>query len=104
MLSIWRGNVEPTVPQQHQIANKAIREVAEAHSVTIHRIMQYDSHADISLIRREAMWRARKLSGLSYTLLGKLFGGRDHSTVLHNVRAYEELMRRDKVRKIDLRV
>jgi len=104
MLSIWRGNVEPTTQQRHQLAKKAIREVAEAHNVSLERMMSYDSHEDISSIRREAMWKARKVSSLSYPLLGKLFGGRDHTTILHGVRAYEERQRRDKVRKIDLRV
>jgi chromosomal replication initiator protein len=104
MLSIWRGNVEPTTQTRHQLAKKAIQEVAESYTISVCRMMAYDSHADISKIRHEAMWKARKLSGLSYTLLGKLFGGRDHSTIGHGVRAYEERLRRDKVRKIDLRV
>ena len=87
-----------------QLAKKAIQEVAESYTISVCRMMAYDSHADISKIRHEAMWKARKLSGLSYPLLGKLFGGRDHSTIVHGVRAYEERLRRDKVRKIDLRV
>ena len=104
MLSIWRGNVELTTQQRHQLAKKAIQDVAEFYTVSVDRMMSYDSHKDISAIRTEAMWKARKLSGLSYTLLGKLFSGRNHTTIVHAVRAYEERMRRDKVRKIDLRV
>ena len=104
MLSIWRGNVEPTTQERHQLAKKAIREVAEAHTVSTSRMMSYDRHADISAIRHEAMWKARKVSGLSYPLLGRLFAGRNHTTIIHGVAAYEDRLARDKLRKIDLRV
>jgi hypothetical protein len=46
--------------------------------------------------RFEACWRAREETGLSLPLIGKLLGGRDHTTILHSVRMYERF--RDQLR------
>lgn len=42
---------------------------------------------DISHPRQVAMFLSRELLGKSYPNIGNLFGGRDHTTVLHAVRA-----------------
>ena len=39
--------------------------------------------------RQEAMYLARKTGRFSLKQIGDFFGGRDHTTVLHAVRAYE---------------
>lgn len=39
--------------------------------------------------RQEAMWRLRTLRGLSLAQIGRMLGGRDHTTILHGVRRHE---------------
>ncbi|WP_243357676.1 helix-turn-helix domain-containing protein [Fundidesulfovibrio terrae] len=46
---------------------------------------------DIVLARQVAMLLCREELGLSYPALGKLFGGKDHSTVLHAVKKIKKL-------------
>ncbi len=49
--------------------------------------------------RQIAMYLAKRLTTRSLPEIGRKFGGRDHSTVIHAVRRIEEL--RDKDREID---
>jgi chromosomal replication initiation ATPase DnaA len=43
--------------------------------------------------RFEFYWRARRETSLSLPQIGRISGGRDHTTVLHGVRKYEALRR-----------
>jgi len=45
--------------------------------------------------RQVGMYLAKKLTSRSLPEIGRRFGGRDHSTVLHAVRKIEELMQSD---------
>ncbi len=49
--------------------------------------------------RQIAMYLAKRLTTRSLPEIGRKFGGRDHSTVIHAVRRIEDL--RDKDREID---
>lgn len=60
-----------------------IAETAEKHGVRPEDIIGTTIKASVVAARHEAMWRARReRTDLSLPALGKLFGGRDHSTVL----------------------
>jgi chromosomal replication initiator protein len=45
--------------------------------------------------RQVGMYLAKKLTSRSLPEIGRRFGGRDHSTVLHAVRKIDEQMRSD---------
>lgn len=45
--------------------------------------------------RQVAMYLSRQLTGKSFPDIGRLFGGRDHTTVIHAVRQVERLMQID---------
>jgi len=50
----------------------------------------------IASARQIAMYLCRELTDLSLPKIGARFGGRDHSTVLHNVRKIGDKMREDR--------
>ncbi len=52
--------------------------------------------------RQAAMWLAKQLTSRSLPDIGKRFGGRDHTTVLHAVRRIEELRATDEQLSRDL--
>lgn len=49
--------------------------------------------------RQIAMYLCRDLLGLSYPALGRIFGGKDHSTVLYSVKKIQSLQKDDAVLK-----
>jgi len=50
---------------------------------------------DVVRPRQIAMYLAKSLTSRSLPEIGRQFGGRDHTTVLHSVRKVEQLMRDD---------
>jgi chromosomal replication initiator protein len=50
---------------------------------------------DVTVPRQVAMYLIKETLGLSLVRIGELFGGRDHSTVIHSIRRVEEDMERD---------
>ena len=47
--------------------------------------------------RQVAMWLSKQLTTKSFPEIGRKFGGRDHTTVIHGVRKIEELREGDSV-------
>jgi chromosomal replication initiator protein len=50
---------------------------------------------DLTVPRQVAMYLIKETLGTSLVRIGELFGGRDHSTVIHSIRKVEEDMARD---------
>ncbi len=50
---------------------------------------------DITVPRQVAMYLIKETLGTSLVRIGELFGGRDHSTVIHSIKKVEEEMERD---------
>ena len=51
---------------------------------------------NIARPRQVAMYLAKMLTAFSYPEIGRQFGGRDHTTVMHAVRTIEGLIASDK--------
>jgi chromosomal replication initiator protein len=55
----------------------------------------------VLLPRQIAMYAIRKVTNLSYPEIGRFFGGKDHSTVIHSIKKIESLLLKDQnVKKI----
>jgi len=54
--------------------------------------------------RQVAMYLAKQLTPRSLPEIGKRFGGRDHTTIMHGVRRIEELMATDSQLSDDLQL
>jgi chromosomal replication initiator protein len=50
---------------------------------------------DLTVPRQVAMYLIKETLGTSLVQIGEIFGGRDHSTVIHSIRKVEEEMARD---------
>lgn len=67
----------------HALVSKIINEVAQDNGVTYDEIISQKRSAKISAARKIAVKKVRSSTQLSLSEIGKLFGGRDHSTIVH---------------------
>lgn len=72
-----------------------IREVAKAFNVKVSDLKSKRRFKQIALPRQVAMFILRNYMGLSLPEIGNIFGGKDHTTVLHSVKKIEVELNRD---------
>lgn len=70
------------------------RVVAEKFNVSVHDLVGKRRTHNIAFARQVAMYLCRKLTGCSYPEIGAIFGGRDHSTVIHANKVVSEKLER----------
>ncbi|GHT94433.1 chromosomal replication initiator protein DnaA [Alphaproteobacteria bacterium] len=80
------------------------KKVATHYSIKLSDMSSSRRVRQITLPRQVAMYLAKKLTTLSLPDIGKSFGGRDHSTVLHAVKRIEEAIRLDESMAEDVRL
>ena len=81
---------------EQAVAPERIRSTVATHSKI--KIADMDSpkrNAEITLPRQVAMYLCREITDLSLPKIGKLFGNRHYSTVIHAVEKIEEQLRYD---------
>jgi len=71
------------------------KRVAEHYSIKISDMYSDKRSKHIARPRQIAMYLSKKLTTLSLPDIGRKFGGRDHTTVIHAVRKIEELIAKD---------
>jgi chromosomal replication initiator protein len=65
------------------------RQVALRHALTVEDLRGPSRARRVAWPRQELMWRARRETRLSLPQIGDRLGGRDHTTVIHGVRAHQ---------------
>ncbi len=71
------------------------RLVANHYNVSRQDILSSRRTATVVRPRQIAMFLSKALTPRSYPEIGRRFGGRDHTTVLHAVRKIEEMAQKD---------
>ena len=72
-----------------------IQTVSSHYSVSNEDVTGKRRSRDIALPRQVSMYLIRELTPLSTTAIGRVFSGRDHSTVMHSCDKIAEMMRKD---------
>ncbi len=85
--------VAPMPPERSPEAIRA--RVAAEWGVTVEGLVSKKRTKELTVPRQVAMYLIRELCGLPLVEIGKLFGGRDHSTVIHSIEKVEDDMRTD---------
>ncbi len=78
------------------------RKVAEHYNIRIADLLSDRRARAVARPRQVAMYLCKALTALSLPEIGRKFGGRDHTTVLHAVRKVEELMVADHEMESDI--
>ena len=81
--------LSPHQQQQTLEMHELIREVAATHNISTEYLIGHTRRAGVAWARFEIMHRARLELGMSYKLIGRVLGGRDHTTIMYGVRRYE---------------
>ena len=71
------------------------KQVAAHYDVRVAEMFSARRARNIARPRQVAMYLAKTLTSLSYPEIGRRFGGRDHTTVMHAVRSIEGLINMD---------
>ena len=71
------------------------KQVAAHYDVRVAEMFSARRARNIARPRQVAMYLAKTLTSLSYPEIGRRFGGRDHTTVMHAVRSVEGLINTD---------
>ncbi|MEM9250183.1 MAG: chromosomal replication initiator protein DnaA [Pseudomonadota bacterium] len=71
------------------------RTVAEHYNMRLSDMVGPKRHRTVARPRQMAMYLAKKMTSRSLPEIGRRFGGRDHTTVMHAVKRVEELKERD---------
>lgn len=69
--------------------------VADYFNLSVRDIKGSKRHAHIAQARQVSMFLCRKLLSVSFPALGRIFGNKDHSTVLYSVKKIEQMQEDD---------
>lgn len=96
-LSMAQQVLKTLLPAQDRrvTIDSVIRAVAERYSLLPSQIKQKTNAHEISRPRQVAMYLAKELTSASLPEIGRAFGGKHHTTVLHAIRRVEELRQVD---------
>ena len=89
-----RGLVKASEPRRVRI-EEIQRLVAKHYNVTKADMLSSRRNRSIVVPRQIAMYLSKVITPRSLPEIGRRFGGRDHTTVLHAVRKIEGLLARD---------
>lgn len=76
-------------------ASEVIRRVCEYFNISEKELLSNSRKRHVLEPRQVAMWLARQVGGMSLKSIGSVFGGKDHSTVIHSIRKVEMKMEHD---------
>ena len=71
------------------------KKTAEYYHIKIEDLKSARRSREIARPRQIAMYLTKTMTGLSFPEIGRKFGGKDHTTILHAVRRVEELIAED---------
>lgn len=75
-----------------ELTPQRILSVAAAHfGLSVADLTGHSRRKALVFARQTAMTLCRSLLGMSYPALGRLFGGKDHSTVLYSIKKFQKL-------------
>ena len=69
--------------------------ICEHYQLKLAELKSRNNSKSVAMPRQVAMYVCKQLTGASLPEIGRSFGGKHHSTVIHSIRKVEELRKRD---------
>ena len=82
----------PDAAPKHRTDEELLAEIARLVGHSVEALKGKSRQRPLVAARQEAMYVFRELTDLSYPAIARLFGGRDHTTVIHAVEKIQRLM------------
>ena len=76
-------------------AEMIMQAVSEYYSVTLGELIGPTRKREITVPRQVAIYLTREMTGMSLPQIGEVFGGRDHTTIMHSCKVMENAINRD---------
>lgn len=87
VLSLWKGLIEA---KPERVTLESLKwEVAREYGVTVEELEGQGRTRSITVPRQDLMWRMVQAKRWSLPQIGRCLGGRDHTTVMHGVKAHQ---------------
>ena len=85
------------VPESPAVTVETIQKlVADHYNLRVSELKSKTNSQQVAFPRQTAMYLCKKMTGCSLPEIGKRFGGKHHSTVIHAIQKIEDMRRRDK--------
>ncbi len=95
MASEVLSSVIQAVPSRAATIADAMKVVCEHYGVTIDQLKSKRRTQDLALARQVGMYLAREIVGATLTQIGRAYGGRDHTTVMHACKKIKAMSEKD---------
>ncbi len=82
-------------PEKRVSMDTVLRAVAERYSLPPHQLKQKTNARSVAFPRQVAMYLMKEMTGASLNEIGRTFGGKHHTTVLHSIQKIETQRQRD---------
>lgn len=92
VLNIFNAIPAAVPPAPRQAVWEIVDAVATKHCLTRVQILSTNRQRSISHPRHEAMYELRKRTNMSLAQIGRVFGGMDHTSIVHGIRAHTARM------------
>ena len=76
-------------------AEMIMQAVSEYYNVTLSELIGPTRKREITVPRQVAIYLTREMTGMSLPQIGEVFGGRDHTTIMHSCKVMENAINRD---------
>jgi chromosomal replication initiator protein len=91
MIAVAWSEPQPDAPQPRPLCMRDIIEaVALEHGLTCAQMLSRRRDRNLVYARQHAMWRCHRETSASLPEIGRAFGGYDHTTVIHAIRAHSK--------------
>ncbi|ERJ12538.1 chromosomal replication initiator protein DnaA [Haloplasma contractile] len=94
-LELTKEALKDILPKVQSLGSVSItniqREVCEYYNIPFEQLISKSRKAKFVLPRQIAMYISRELTGSSFPQIGKEFGGKDHTTVMHSIQKINKL-------------
>lgn len=79
-------------PQRRVFAERLMNAMCDAYDVPKLEILSRRRDRKTAFHRQKMIWVVKRLTPLSYSHIGRKFGGRDHTTVMHSIQKIDALI------------